>query len=256
MIKVIEGRRNFYRIRRIWRGRPFTAEGIPSTVALFADWRPWVGRVAVRGRLADDTLEKVGWGSGFVIGPANQILTNLHVVNRCLEVRVAGLGLLKPVALDKKNKLALLKGPPGPMRRALSFSRRAGVSLGEPVMTTGFPRLNMRAPRLNLATGNVSSLSGADEDENVLQVATGHRPGNGGGPLIDGWGNVVGVMLSRLATEGGGRGVNLVVKGAVAKRFLDRQGVAYRTASGREKMDVAEIAERARKSTLLLECWQ
>ncbi len=256
MIKVIEGRRNFYRIRRIWRGRPFTAEGIPSTVALFEDWRPWIGEVAVRGRLAGDKLEKVGWSTGFVIGPANQILTSLHAVNRCLEIKVAGLGVVRRLAVDKKNDLALLKGPDGDIRRAISFSRRSGVSLGEPVMSTGFPRLNIQAPRLKLAAGNVSSLVGANKDENTLQVATRHRPGNGGGPLMDGFGNVVGVMMSRLKTGGRGRSVNLALKGAIAKRFLDRQGVKYMTASARKKIDVAEIAERARKSTLLLECWQ
>ncbi|MDP6174072.1 MAG: serine protease, partial [Rhodospirillales bacterium] len=260
MVKVIEGRKSFYRVRRIWRGRPFTAEGIPSTVALFEDWRPWAGRVGARGRLAADKLEKAGWGTGFVIGPANQVLTNLHVVDRCLEIRVAGLGLLRRVAVDKRIELALLKGPGGDIRRAISFSRRPGVSLGESVMTAGFPRKNLKrhpdTPKLNLASGNVRSLTGAHRDKNTLQVASRQRSGNGGGPLMDGWGNVVGVMVPKLQNLSGGRSVDLVVKGNVAKRFLKRNGVKYRTASAREKIDVAEIAERARKSTLLLECWQ
>ena len=55
-----------------------------------------------------------------------------------------------------------------------------------------------------------------------------------------------------------GQNVNFAVNGQTVKSFLDANKVPYKTGGGffsREKNN-ADIAEEARKSTMLVECWK
>ena len=81
---------------------------------------------------------------------------------------------------------------------------------------------------------------------------------------MDKKGDVVGVVSSRLdmkavrATGSIPQNVNFAVNGQTAKAFLDANKVSYKTGGGlfsREKSN-ADIAEEARKWTVLVECWK
>ena len=52
----------------------------------------------------------------------------------------------------------------------------------------------------NSAEGNLSALVGPNDDTSLLQISAPVQPGNGGGPLLDQSGNVIGVVVSRLYT--------------------------------------------------------
>ena len=52
---------------------------------------------------------------------------------------------------------------------------------------------------LNVTTGVVSALAGLDNNRRKIQITAPVQPGNSGGPVLDQYGHVVGVVVERLA---------------------------------------------------------
>ncbi len=97
----------------------------------------------------------------------------------------------------------------------------------------------------------------------MLQISAPVQPGNSGGPLMDAWGQLIGVVVSRLkewkVAEVYGRpsqNVNFAIKARLVRSLLDAHGVNYRTEAATTKLDPAGIYERARPFTVLVGCWK
>ena len=96
-----------------------------------------------------------------------------------------------------------------------------------------------------------------------MQITAPVQPGNSGGPLLDGAGKVVGVVVAKLDTlyvaEAIGdipQKLNFAIQGWVAQVFLDSLVIDYRTAGGVTPTDTADVAAHARAYTVLVECLQ
>jgi hypothetical protein len=202
-------------------------------------------------------------GTGFVVGPQD-VLTNHHVIEGCARVLVRnaeGRTLVAQVpAMDTRRDLALLRvsGSPGP---ALAF-RANPVRRGESVVTYGFPLAGLLSSGPTLTTGEVSALSGLNDNPTQFQISAPVQQGNSGGPLLDRQGNVIGVIVSKLnaarvAQRTGDipQNVNFAVKGTEAVDFLRRSGItpAMRESPGGERAAV-EVGEQAHPSTVFIRC--
>jgi len=204
--------------------------------------------------------------SGFVVSSSGDILTAAHALSGCREVRAGSPGAspnaAHVVALDSSNDLGLVKLKAAGSQAA-TFRDGRGVRQGDSVVAFGFPLHTLLASGANLTTGTISSLAGPGRDSRYLQVTAPVQPGNSGGPLLDEHGNVVGVIVSKLdaikvarVTGDIPQNVNFALNASVARSFLDAQGVAYATASSSKPLSPADIGERARAFTLLIECWK
>ncbi|MBI3516846.1 MAG: SEL1-like repeat protein [Proteobacteria bacterium] len=207
-----------------------------------------------------------GSGTGFVISQSGFVLTNNHVIAECTEVRARHganpLGTLTSVARDAQNDLALLKLPVRFAEPTAAF-RDGAPRLGDGVVVYGFPLVGMLAPQGNLTTGSISALAGLANDSRMLQISAPVQPGNSGGPLLDAGGNVVGVINMKLnalrtaaATGDIPQNVNFAIKASIARNFLDANSIDYQTATATRELKPADIADRAKKFTLLIECWR
>jgi len=207
-----------------------------------------------------------GSGTGFVITPGGFVVTNNHVAGECTEVRARHggdqLGALSVVAKDAQNDLALLKLA-ARFPDAAMFREDRGLRQGDNVVVYGFPLGGMLTTQGNLTTGTISALSGLGNDSRMLQVSAPIQPGNSGGPLLDAGGNVIGVVASQLralpAAQAIGvipQNVNFAIKSGVVRNFLDANGVEYRTTAETRDMKTADVADRAKKFTLFIECWR
>ncbi|HUN53470.1 MAG TPA: tetratricopeptide repeat-containing serine protease family protein [Candidatus Sulfotelmatobacter sp.] len=205
-----------------------------------------------------------GIGTGFAVSPAGHLLTNNHVVQSCSSVRVHRQGdaavPADVVAHDQQNDLALLKVAIA-LHDVVAFRDGRGLRQGDDVLAYGFPLAGTLAREGNLSIGSVSALAGVNNDTRYLQISAPVQPGNSGGPLMDDAGNLVGVVSSKLnalavaAVVGDlPQNVNFAIKEAVARDFLDANGVAYRTAASTHPLKAADLAERARRFTFLVEC--
>lgn len=204
-------------------------------------------------------------GSGFVVSDAGHVLTNRHVVQGCSRVRVrsdsAGIVEATIVAVDKVDDLALLRAA-RPLGRVATFRGGRTIRRGENVVAVGFPLAGLLADQVNVTVGQVSALAGLYNDAHMLQMTAPVQQGSSGGPLFDGSGNVVGVVVTKLnarmvAAQTGDypQNVNFAIKDAIARLFLDRFRVTYKVAAPAADRPPADVGEDGERVTLRVECF-
>ena len=145
-------------------------------------------------------------GSGVIISPEGEVVTNRHVVDKAVEIRCLlqdGRVLkAKAIGQDKDADLALVKlDGEGPFPYA-EFADSSEVYEGQFVMAMGAPWGLSRSVSLGIVSCTKRFLPGSGEYSLWLQTDAALNPGNSGGPLVDTEGRVVGI--NTLATRIGG----------------------------------------------------
>ena len=203
------------------------------------------------------------FGSGFYVSSNGYLLTNQHVVNGARKVFVYSGSQRLPaqvVKTDAANDLALLKVSGTFAALPVSSSRR--VKLGQTVSTVGFPNPDLQGKSPKLTKGEISSLSGASDDPKYFQISVPVQPGNSGGPLVDGYGNVVGVVTAKLSTKAAlatagtlPENVNYAVKGTFVMGFLESvPEVAQEMLdpNPRRSREFTDVVSEAEKSSVMI----
>jgi S1-C subfamily serine protease len=203
-------------------------------------------------------------GTGFVISSSGHIITNNHVIDGCvgdIHGSLAGESevTLRVVAADELNDLALLKATKG--FNDAARIRATAIHSGDGVIAIGYPFHRLLTSDFTVTTGIVSSLSGLLNDTRYLQISAAVQSGNGGGPLLDTSGNVVGVVAAKLnalkvarATGDLPENINFAIKTGVVRDFLGNSAVSYQTAESLQERKTADIAAKARGYTILISC--
>jgi S1-C subfamily serine protease len=201
-------------------------------------------------------------GTGYFVTADGVILTNNHVVDGCIELRVKGYGVALVEAADDRIDLALLSVKNLPSEIAV-FRQGRGVRTGEDVVVIGFPLAGFLSDDPKITNGIVSSLAGIGGDRNFVQITAPVQPGNSGGPLLDKSGNVVGTVVSKIDLEYALKryqvvpeNINFAVSGGSTRAFLDEHDVPYRTSQSNKKIPTVAIASKAKKFTIAIECWK
>ena len=168
-------------------------------------------------------------GTGFFVTDDGYLLTCYHVVQDAGRIVVrtkAGTFAGKLVKSDKANDIALLKVAGKFATLPVGLSRR--MKLGESVFTIGFPNIELQGFAPKLTKGEISSLTGVQDDPREFQISVAVQPGNSGGPLVNQYGNVVGIVAAKLAdmatleTTGSlPQNVNYAVKSSVLNVLLE-----------------------------------
>ena len=210
-------------------------------------------------------LEPESSGTGFVVSRANHVLTSHHVIDDCAELRVSrsggAQGRATVAATDPANDLALLKLP-GRAADHARFRGGEGLRQGDGLVVVGFPLHGILASGANVSTGVVSALAGMGDDTRLMQISTPVQAGNSGGPVLDMGGNVVGVVTSKLdamemaaAVGDLTQNVNFATAQGTTLGFLRESGLPIEVSTSGQATEVSEIVERARRFTVLVECW-
>ena len=137
-----------------------------------------------------------GHGSGFFVTEDGYLLTNQHVVGNARKVRVRlhdGLELEGEVLRrDRKRDVALVKVPVS--RAKVLPIRHRPLAVGEGVYAIGSPLdLDLSG---TVSRGVVSAHRvGPQSDLPTIQADVDIHGGNSGGPLVDAFGNVVGITV-------------------------------------------------------------
>jgi S1-C subfamily serine protease len=205
-------------------------------------------------------------GSGVGVSSSGLVVTNLHVVRSCSEIRTgtstSQLRTATLVASDRNNDLALLAS--GHATSAFASLRLAPpIRAGDEVIALGFPLHGLLSERGSVTSGTITALSGLGDDARVFQISVPVQPGNSGGPLLDHSGRVVGVVSSKLdaaiafrMTGSLPENVNFAIKSSVLATFLEAHGVAMPQQGSEQTRSVADVAEMAWPFTYLVECWR
>jgi S1-C subfamily serine protease len=208
--------------------------------------------------------ELVSTGTGFFVARDGSFVTNAHVIEDCTMVRVktddASILDAKIIARDATNDLAILHLDKSPKKIA---ALRVAIRLGEGVAAFGFPHADILSSSGNFTVGNITALSGMGDDSRSFQFSAPVQAGNSGGPLLDMFGNVVGVVSAKLnalkmAAEGGDlpQNVNFAVKSAILASFLDANRVTFEVAAsgGQKPLEAADVADQARAISGFVVC--
>jgi serine protease Do len=193
---------------------------------------------------------------------SQHVLTNMHVIKGCSETWVKYpeymAGKAYVLGGDETNDLVVLKTD--------TFGHgiaefRIGARLGEASYAYGFPLRGTLSDSGNFTIGNVTSLSGINDDSRVLQTSAPVQQGNSGGPLLDDKGAVIGVVEKKLdammvASKTGDipQNVNFAIQTAIVVNFLATKNILLRFSKAEKKLDPVDIAERAKEFTVQVTC--
>ena len=201
-------------------------------------------------------------GSGFAVSNDGYIVTNHHVVDGCQNVFIHLRGKKYSadlVTYDKRNDLALLKGDFVP-ELVLPITANKPY-LAQDIFVSGYPfGLNISSS-VKVTKGIISSLTGIDNNLAEMQIDAALQSGNSGGPILDEYGNVVGVAVAKLdvkfALENFGaipENTNFGVKANIVEALLDANGVNYQQGKA-EKPSGAEFSNMLSNGTYYISCW-
>ncbi len=164
-------------------------------------------------------------GSGFFITATGEIITNHHVIEDADKIRVRLNDdteyKVEVVGIDPATDVALLRVvDPDRDFEALALGDSAAVRVGQWVMAAGNP-LEME----NTVTVGVVSAKGralglsaeSNSFENFIQTDAAINFGNSGGPLVDLFGNVIGINT---AINAAGQNIGFAIPINTAKRIL------------------------------------
>lgn len=199
----------------------------------------------------------IGTGTGFYINDEGVLLTNAHVVEECARVTVDG-APAEIISVSSTFDIAAVKsssagGTPLPFAR-----EEAGLNAD--ITIAGYP-LHGLLGGLNVSRGSISAMKGLGGDETSIQISAPVQPGNSGGPMIDRYGNVAGVVVAKLdamevasVTGDIAQNVNFAIRGSMAKIFMQTNRIDYLVAGRGEPLLPEDAAQRLQAATRLIEC--
>ena len=147
-------------------------------------------------------------GSGFLLSHTGLVVTNYHVIANMDNIEISFTGIktiytAEVVIKDMINDIAILRildYPKDAEARDVPFklARSSKVRLGEDVFTIGFPLGQVLGSQPRLSTGKISSFYGVLDDPRLFQISNPLQPGNSGGALFNGQGEIIGVVVASL----------------------------------------------------------
>jgi S1-C subfamily serine protease len=165
-----------------------------------------------------------GEGTGIIISPDGYVLTNAHVVEGASRVSVSTPASAKAltatvVGADEDNDIALLKVEEATGLPAADLGRSADVKVGDDVVAIG-NALGLRGDP-TVTRGIVSALNRrVDNLTGMIQTDAAINPGNSGGPLVNSFGQVIGINTAVAAR--GAQNIGFAIPIDKARALADR----------------------------------
>lgn len=170
-----------------------------------------------------------GQGSGFVFDESGQILTNNHVVSGAVRIEVefpnGAVALAELVGSDTYSDIAIVKIRTSRTLKAITLGDSSKLRVGDPTVAIGNP-FGLSG---SLTAGVISQLGrtlevrtsiGRYSIPNVIQIDAAINPGNSGGPLLNRFGQVVGITTAIETQTGTFSGVGFAIPVNTVKREI------------------------------------
>jgi S1-C subfamily serine protease len=146
-------------------------------------------------------------GTGLVLTPSGEILTNNHVIEGATSVTVTDVGngrsyMARVVGYDESKDVAVLRLRGASGLRTVKLGNSDSAAVGQDVVALGNAGGKGGIP--SVATGRITaldvSITAADQGSGTTEQLTGLinddapiQPGDSGGPLVNGAGQVIGI---------------------------------------------------------------
>jgi serine protease Do len=184
-----------------------------------------------------------GQGSGFIVSDDGLILTNAHVVRDAKEVTVKLSDrreyAAKVLGSDPVTDVAVLridaKGLP-----TVRLGDPKALAVGDPVLAIGAPFGFEQTATQGIVSAKGRSLPG-DAVVPFIQTDAAVNPGNSGGPLFNGSGEVVGINAQIYSHTGGYQGLAFAIPIDVALKIKDQIVATGKAEHGRLGVTVQDL---------------
>lgn len=162
-------------------------------------------------------------GSGFIINKEGYIITNDHVVRDAETIQVALSNektyTAKVIGSDPKTDIAVIKiSASGDLPTAV-LGDSDKLQVGQWAIAIGNPFGLNRTVTIGVVSGTGRSNMGIETYEDFIQTDASINPGNSGGPLLNIYGEVIGINTAIVAA---GQGIGFAIPINMAKNVVNQ----------------------------------
>lgn len=195
--------------------------------------------------------------SGFFVSDKGAVLTTVDALQSCGRITIDRDIDATVTAQDAATGLALLT-PTKPLapRHVAAFETGA-LRIGTEVALAGYSYEDA-LPSPTLTYGAVEDTKGLADEAGVARLSMESLPGDAGGPVVDGTGAVLGMLMPAAAI--GSRvlpaEVSFAADAASIQAMLTAAGVTPKTAARQGALPPEDLTDLATALTVLVSCWE
>jgi len=199
-------------------------------------------------------------GTGFFVSKGI-LLTNYHVIkdsNKIFIIYNNKKYNATILAKDKTNDIAILKTNIN-NQIYLPLANYPEIQKGDDVISMGYPLVKLQGNELKATFGHINALSGMQGDFRFFQFDNPTQPGNSGSPLLNQYGEVIGLVSARLNQETtlkySGRlsqNVNYALKIDYILPLIKHNKIKIKTLTYKKRLKNKDIIKKYEKSVVLI----
>jgi serine protease Do len=192
-----------------------------------------------------------GAGSGFIISPDGQILTNYHVVGDADRVTVklndGREFTAKTIGTDQPSDVAVIKIEAKDLP-VLRLGDSDAMEVGDWVVAAGNPFGLTETITVGVVSAKGRSRLGIADFEDFIQTDAAINPGNSGGPLINLQGEAIGVNTAIASRSGGYMGIGFAIPSNMVKAVKDQLVTSGKVVRGYLGVRIQELTRALAQS--------
>jgi len=200
-------------------------EGMPDMQQFFGPGNPYGRQFSIPSQ-PQNRMEH-GLGSGVIISPDGYIVTNNHVIDGAVDIRVTMSNRevlsAKLVGADPLTDLAVIKVN-GTNLPSVPWGNSASLHPGQTVLAFGNPY----GFRFTVTRGIISALNRPNPDASdrrkpgeFIQTDAAINPGNSGGALVDARGELIGINTFLISSSGSFSGMGFAIPSQIVQPTVE-----------------------------------
>jgi serine protease Do len=205
------------------------AEGMPDMQQFFGPGNPFGRQFGRQFNFPSQPQNRMehGLGSGVIISPDGYIVTNNHVIDGAVDIRVTMSNRevlsAKLVGADPLTDLAVIKVN-GTNLPSVPWGNSASLHPGQTVLAFGNPY----GFRFTVTRGIISALNRPNPDASdrrkpgeFIQTDAAINPGNSGGALVDARGELIGINTFLISSSGSFSGMGFAIPAQIVQPTVE-----------------------------------
>ena len=194
--------------------------------------------------------------TGFYVTQDGAVVTTTEAVEGCTRVTIDRATEASVTLADAASGLAVLRPKGALAPRAVARLATGSPRPGSEIAVPGYSYED-RLPAPVITFGTLEDATGLNGETALRRLALQSLPGDAGGPVLDGAGNVLGMLLP--ASPQGGKlmpaGVAFAVAADEITRLLAPAGIVPASGASTDPLTPAALSETATDMAALVSCW-